>query len=86
MLKSKCAENLKMYYKNLILRTSFFAFFAILLYLVSSETLIKIQYREDPKLAQLKALYYLHPENKENKKLHDAYILKLDSINEKIKR
>ena len=52
----------------------------ILLYLTSTENLLRIQYREDPELVRLKTLHYTNPYNEEYRKEHDEYIMKRDSL------
>lgn len=79
-LKSKTADDLKTYYKNMFLRTSILTALTIVFYLTPTSTLIKIQYWDDPELARLKTLHYTNPDNEEYKKLHDEYLSKRDSL------
>ncbi|MBL0072424.1 MAG: hypothetical protein IPP34_11710 [Bacteroidetes bacterium] len=79
ILKSKATDELKVYYKNMLLRTAIITVVTIMVSLVPSETLIKIQYSDDPELARLKTLHYLNPDNEEYRKAHDEYILEHES-------
>ena len=80
VLKSKAADELKTYYKNMTLRAVVLAAFSLILYLTPTATLVHLQYREDPEMARLKAQFYTHPENEEYRKQHDEYLMKRDSI------
>jgi len=75
-LKSKAAEDLSIYYKNMFSRTIVLSVLTVLFYLTPTSTLLKIQYRSDPELARLKILYYENPGNEEYRKQHDEYLLK----------
>lgn len=75
ILKTKAADELTTYYKNMVQRTSVLAVLALTFYLIPSETLIKINYWDDPELARLKTLHYTNPENEEYKKQHDEYVM-----------
>ncbi|MDP1727265.1 MAG: hypothetical protein Q8M15_10820 [Bacteroidota bacterium] len=79
-LKSKTADELKTYYRNMFLRTSILTALAFLFYLTPTSTLLEIQYFRDPELARLKTLHYTYPDNYEYKKQHDDYISKRDSM------
>jgi len=80
LLKSKTKDDLKTYYKNLILRTGILTALTILFYLTPTSTLLKVQYWDDPELARLKISYFANPDNMEHKKQLDEYILKRDSM------
>jgi hypothetical protein len=80
-LKSKTSEDLKIYYENMFLRTSVLTCLAIIFYLTSTSTLLKIQYWDDPELARLKTLHYTDPINQEYKKQHDDYLSRRDTLN-----
>jgi len=80
--RSNATEELTIYYKNMLLRTSVLTSIAFVFYFTSTETLLKVQYRDLPELAKLKALYYANPDNEEYRKQHDDYIMKLDSMNQ----
>jgi hypothetical protein len=79
-LNSKAKENLKTYYKNMILRTAILIILSASLYFIPSTTLIKLQYRNEPEFAKIKTLYYANPNNEEYRKQHDNYFFKQDSI------
>jgi glucose uptake protein GlcU len=75
------SDELKIYYKNLFQRTLVICIATVIFYLIPTPTLIKIQYRDDPELARLKTLYYMHPDNAQYRKQYDDYVAKLDSLN-----
>ena len=78
-LKPKAKEELVIYYHNMLIRTSFLLALSMLFYFTSTETLLKIQYRDDPTLARLKFLHYSNPSNAEYRKQHDDYLRRRDS-------
>jgi hypothetical protein len=78
--KSSAPEELNTYHKNMLLRTGVLTVFSLLFYVTPTETLAKIQYKHDPELARVKALYLSDVLNEEYKKQHDQYMLKLDSL------
>lgn len=79
-LKSKAADDLKTYYKNMTIRTVILTTLTVLLYMTPTSTLLKMQYWDDPELARLKTLHYTHPENEEYRRQHDEYVMKRDSL------
>ena len=80
LLKSKATEELKVYYKNMFLRISVLALLCVTFFLTPTSALLKIQYRHDPELARLKALYFSDNTNMEYKKQLDDYVRKQDSL------
>lgn len=76
------SADLKKYYDQLVLRAAILTSLACLFLVIPSEGLIRFQYRQDPELARVKANYYLHPENEKYAIEYNAYMAKLDSINE----
>ena len=79
-LKSKAADDLKTYYKNMTIRAVTLTTLTVLLYLTPTASLLKIQYWDDPELARLKTLHYTDPENEEYRRQHDEYMMKRDSL------
>lgn len=79
-LKSKATDDLKIYYKNLYLRTSILTALTLVFCFTPTRTLLKVQYWDDPELAKLKISYFANPDNMEHKKQLDEYILKRDSL------
>ena len=79
-LRSKAADDLKTYYKNMVLRVTVLTVLSLSLYLIPTETLLKVQYRNDPEMARLKTLHYADPNNEEYKQQLDAYMMKQDSL------
>jgi Na+(H+)/acetate symporter ActP len=61
LLLVKSEENLKNYYKNMIVRTSILGFISLLLFSIPTETLLKFQYWNDPEVARLKSQQYSNP-------------------------
>jgi hypothetical protein len=80
LLKSKATEELKVYYKNMFLRIIILALLCVTFFLTPTSTLLKIQHRNDPELARLKALYFSDNTNMEYKKQLDDYVRKQDSL------
>lgn len=74
MLVTGASEKLKVYYRNMAIRSSILFVLSFTLLLTSFDTLLSIQYWDDPQLARLKAVYYRHPDNPEARRLHDDYI------------
>lgn len=64
-LKTKAAEELKTYYKNLFMRTAVLLILGLFFYLIPSKTLIDIQHSDNPELARLKNNAYSNPDNEE---------------------
>lgn len=54
ILFNKSDEESKVFHKNLLTRTSIIAIFAFAFFIISSESVLKFQYRNDPKLYELK--------------------------------
>jgi hypothetical protein len=80
-LKTKASEDLRNYYKNMITRIMVLTFFAILFCVVSTTTLVNIQYRDNPEEARVKSQYFSNPKNGENRLQYEKYMMKQDSIN-----
>lgn len=80
LLKSKATEELKVYYKNMFLRISVWVLLCVTFFLTPTSALLKIQHRNDPELARLKALYFSDNTNMEYKKQLDDYVRKQDSL------
>jgi len=78
-LGREAREELKGYYKNMVIRTAVLSSLAVLFFFLPSAVLINMQYGDDPELAKLKVLHYTHPDNEEYAAEHDAYVEKLDS-------
>ena len=80
IIKQRNSNEYGLYYRNMLIRGAFVFSLTTIFYLVPRETLLNIQYRNDPELARLKMLYYSNPNNIEYKKQHDDYLRRRDSI------
>lgn len=78
--KNNAKDELDTYYKKMIFRISFFIFLSGFFSKISSNTLIKFQYRKDPELARLKILCNSDRQNLEYRKQLEEYIAKTDSL------
>lgn len=54
ILNNKSDEESRVFNKNLLIRTSIVAFLTLLIFFISSENILKFEYRNDPKLLELK--------------------------------
>jgi hypothetical protein len=79
-MKSKAAENLNTYYKNMMTRTGVLSILGLLFFFTSTETLVHIQYGEDPEVARLKTLIYTTENREQYKQELDEYITIRDSL------
>src|SRR5690606_3857839 len=70
MMVTGSSAKLKVYYLNMIIRSSILFAISLILLFTPFETLLNMQYWDDPQLARLKAEYYRHPDNKEAKRKH----------------
>lgn len=62
VLYDRSNEESKVFNKNLLIRTSIVAFFTFMAFIIPSESILKFQYRSDPKLYEL----YLEELNSDN--------------------
>ena len=77
MLKNKRNETDKVYFKNLLIRTGTIFVITLLLLLVSNQSLIRFQYHDDPKYAELMIEKNENPNSIEiDKKIEDYLIEK----------
>lgn len=74
--RTKAVDELKVYYKNMLLRTGVLTIMALFFLLIPIGTILKIQYRKDPELARLSTQYFTNPDNKVYKKQYDEYMIK----------
>ena len=79
-LRSRAKEELGVYYKNMLIRTTTLCLVASFFYLIPRKTLIEVQYRNEPELARLKVQAYCNPENEVYYRELDAYIKQQDSL------
>lgn len=75
----KSDEEAKIFNRNLLIRTSTIAFLTLVFFIVSSERILKFQYRSDPKLYEL----YLEELNSDNPE--EAHKRTMEYIEEKEK-
>ncbi len=81
-LKNNAEEDMKAYYQGLFSRLSIIGLLGLFLYLIPSSAIIKVRYRnEDPEVLRLKIQMLENPDNEAFRMEHDAYMMKLDSIN-----
>jgi hypothetical protein len=65
-LRKGSADNLKNYYKNMLTRTSILtAVSLIFLFILTTKTLVFLQYGQDPELARLKYQHFTNPDNQQ---------------------
>jgi NADH:ubiquinone oxidoreductase subunit 6 (subunit J) len=70
----KAAEELKTYYKNMVLRTSIICILSIILYFTPTHSLYKIFHRDNPERVRLYMQTYDNPDNKDYQKQYDNYL------------
>ncbi|MBX9850454.1 MAG: hypothetical protein K2X86_01710 [Cytophagaceae bacterium] len=69
-------EKMRLYYKNMQLRSILISFFTVLLLLTPVSTLVKIQHRDDPEMVRLKIRSFENPQNEEYRKEYRDYVQK----------
>ena len=80
IMKNRAPEAQAIYYRNLTLRFTVLTSLTYLFYFTSTATLLKIQYHDDPKLGQLKILYYENPTEIKYQEEINKYIERRDSL------
>lgn len=80
VMSKKVSQELRRYYNCILRRSITLILISLILLIVPSATLIKINYWNDPHLAKLKQQHYLNPGDIKFKEEHDTYIMKQDSI------
>lgn len=80
ILFRKSAQELIRYYRNMIIRAGIITFFTVLFFVVSGNTLLKIQYRNDPEYVRLMIQRSSNPNNTEFEKQLEDYRHKKDSL------
>ena len=79
-LSRKANEDTKTYYKNYMTRIIFWFTMCVAFHFISTVTLIKIKYRDDPELVRLKLQSFENPDNTEYYNAIDNYNRQKDSI------
>jgi hypothetical protein len=79
-LNKKNNGDLKTYYKNYIIRISFWFVLCLIFYFTPNNTLIKIQHHNNPELARLKIQAYENPDNIEFDIALQNYYRQRDSL------
>lgn len=79
-LKIKSSENLKTYYKNMLIRISVWAILSLIIYFIPTSTLVNYQYKNEPEKARLLNLTISDPTNLEYQEQYIKYMAQKDSL------
>ena len=80
ILKSRVKENLKMYYKNMLIRIFTWTILVYIFFFIPNEAIINHHFKNDPERARLLNLTMSNPNNLEYQNQYNAYLRQKDSL------